>query len=166
MVRAIRTAKAVADGLHASIQLNAELHEVGGIYLDDETSGTRQGRTGKTRDEFSSLFPGLDLPDWVRPEGWWNRPYETWEQGIERGRRAAEEVIARCEEEKTAIMVVSHNAFFQCFLRGLVKGDWPRDCWFLMQNSAISRFSLPQAGRVDVRYLNWTAHLPASLLTM
>ena len=166
MVRAIRTARAVADGLHTGIQLMADLHEVGGIYLDDETTGARVGRTGKTRDELNTLFPDLDLPDWVRPEGWWNRAYETWDEGLERGRQAAREVLARWAEEQTALVLVSHNAFFQCFLRGLVMAQWPRECWFLMQNTAISRFSLPLKGRVDVRYINWTAHLPASLLTM
>ncbi len=166
MIRAIRTAQSISEAVQIPIQLHPEIYEVGGIYLEDAETGAKVGHTGLKSGDARAIFPSLQLPDWVSSQGWWNRPHESWEEAVMRGNRVADQLRGEWFNFQSALVLVSHNAFFQCFLRGLLQQNWSREIWFQLNNASVSRCSIFENGRVDVTAINFISHLPISLRTL
>ncbi|MCA1553433.1 MAG: histidine phosphatase family protein, partial [Chloroflexi bacterium] len=87
MIRAMHTAALVARACGLPLHALADLHEAGGIYREDETSGERAGRAGQSRSYFLEQFPDCELPECVGDDGWWNRPWESPELRLPRAQR-------------------------------------------------------------------------------
>ena len=169
MVRAVSTATPLAEAVRLPLHTWYDVHETGGIFLDDLTTGEPAGLPGKTRADFEARFPNLVLPAELDHTGWWNRPFETEEERPIRAQRFLTDLLTRHGNTDDRVAVVSHGGFFNRFLRALLKwspvnGEWPSGTWFDINNAAISRFDV-NGDSLRIVYLNRTDHLPGELIT-
>ena len=165
MVRAVATGSVIAQALDLPLVAWEDLHEVGGIYQEDGQTGERIGQPGKTRAYFETHYPRLvlDRPGLYKA-GWWNRPPEALEQASVRAQRFLRDLLERHGEKDDRVAVVSHGAFYNSVLRAILKMPGAGNCWFILNNIAISRFDFYQ-DRIELTYLNRLDHLPPDLIT-
>jgi 2,3-bisphosphoglycerate-dependent phosphoglycerate mutase len=155
MVRSVATACIVAQELGLRPIALEELHEGGGIYLDDPSTGQKIGRPGKGREYFQSHYPRLVLPDGLGDEGWWNRPFEEYEEMFPRAERFLAGLLARHGAADDHVAVISHAGFYDVLVRTIFKVG-RQAAWFGLSNTAITRidyvreeFGLVYSNRVD-----------------
>jgi 2,3-bisphosphoglycerate-dependent phosphoglycerate mutase len=167
MQRAVETANIVAEALDLPLYAWEDLHESGGIYLDDETTGEPVGLPGMGRSHFQSHFPRLVLPDSVTDDGWWNRPYEALEQRPLRARRVLNDLLTRHGGTEDSVAIISHGGFYNRFLTALLNLQpylQENSYWFVLNNVAITRIDF---GPEEVRliYMNRLGFLPPDMIT-
>lgn len=163
MVRAVATATTVAHELGLRLNVWEDLHETGGIYLDDELTDTRIGQPGKNRAYFEKYFPDLHLPETLGAKGWWNRPFEERPMRPARAERLLSDLLARHGNTNDCVAVVSHGGLYNYFLRALFKAGCEH-CWFSLHNAAITRIDFDPEG-IDLVYMNRVDFLPFELVT-
>ena len=165
MIRALKTAGYVADALDMPITAWPEIHEGGGIYVDDE-AGVPQGLPGFPRSYFAQNYPKVALPEVVTEAGWWNRPFEPVEARVVRAQLVVKELVKRHGNTDDAVALVSHGEFFYNFIRALL--DIPdklgSEMWFVMNNCAMSRIDFNE-GFTAVVYVNRCEYLARDLIT-
>jgi 2,3-bisphosphoglycerate-dependent phosphoglycerate mutase len=164
MWRALATATYTADFLDMPIYGLEEIHEGGGIYLQDAASGELVGLPGKTAEELKKAFPRLQFPEEANPQGWWNRPFEKRELRFERAKRALRKLLDRHGNSTDRIALFSHGGFYNYFIAAMMQLDEIPGIWFDMNNCAISRFDLHDDGFVMV-YHNRVSHFCDELIT-
>jgi 2,3-bisphosphoglycerate-dependent phosphoglycerate mutase len=186
MVRAVATASCVAQALGLPLVAWPDLHEGGGIYLNDHLSGEPVGLPGKTRSYFEANYPALILPGWLDENGWWNRPFELPEQRPLRARRVLEELLSRHGEAAHRVAFFSHRGFYNHFMATLLAWasgagqaaaasvveqhdeETPANSqarlFFELNNTAITRIDFT-AGEVILVYQNRIDFLPGDLVT-
>ncbi len=187
MVRAVATASCVAERLGLPLVAWPDLHEGGGIYLNDRLTGEPCGLPGKPRSYFETHFPALILPEWLDETGWWNRPFEYPPQRPLRARRVLEELLRRHGETDHRLAFFSHRGFYNHFMAVLLAWangsasppavplvveqhdeDVPASSqarlFFEMNNTAITRIDFTP-GEVILIYQNRMEFLPGDLVT-
>jgi 2,3-bisphosphoglycerate-dependent phosphoglycerate mutase len=165
MVRAVATGCIISEVLGLPLVAWKDLHEVGGVYREDEQTGERTGLPGKTRAYFGAHYPRLALGDPGEFEaGWWNRPPETLEHASARAQRFLRDLMERHGKNDDRVTVVSHGAFYNTLLRAMLKMPDEGNCWFLLNNTGISRFDFHD-DHIGLAYLNRLDHLPPDLVT-
>lgn len=163
MVRAVATATFIARELGLPLRAWEELHETGGIYLDDEATDTRVGQPGKNRAYYEKHYPDLVLPDSLGAEGWWNRPFEERSERPARARRLVNELLARHGNTEDCVAVISHGGLYNYVLRAIFEIG-REDCWFDLHNVAITRIDFNPEG-IDLVYMNRVDFIPPELVT-
>jgi len=163
MIRAVATAVPLAQALKLPLQAWPDLHEIGGIYLDDE-HGKPAGLPGKDRDYFVRNFPELQIDEDFNSAGWWNRPHEMEEAAPERARRVLDTLFKQHGDTTDQVAVVSHGGFYNILLSELLGFERTPEMWWLMNNTAISRLDINH-GRIELVYHNRVEHLPDHLVT-
>lgn len=163
MVRAVATGAVVARALNLPLVAWEDLHETGGICLEDEPTGTRIGQPGKNRAYFEAHYPDLVLPATLGEAGWWNRPFEEREQRPARAERFLRELLARHGGKEDRVAVISHGGFYNVLLRTIFKIE-REDCWFGLNNAAITRIDFDVDG-VGLDYMNRLDFMPKDLVT-
>ena len=163
MLRAVATGTVVAKELHLPMMAWQDLHESGGLYLEDERSGERVGQCGNHRAYFEKHYPDLLLPDSCGELGWWNRPFEEHEQAMARGQRFVEELLARHGPTNDRVAVISHGDFYNCFLR-VVFQITGQNIWFDLNNAGITRIDF-EKDEARLVYANRVEFLPPELVT-
>lgn len=172
MVRSIQTASLIAQRMSLPLVALNNLHEGGGIFLQDKTSGENVGQPGNDRAYFAQNFPDLALPE-IDETGWWNRPFETREERVQRASMLLDEILARhdCSEDKIAL--VSHGGFYNYFLGAILKLPPPLQVgeenprartWLSLNNVAITRVDFIDH-EVRLVYHNRLDFLPPNLVT-
>lgn len=165
MVRAITTARPIARALGLPLLGWKDIHEGGGIFLDDPVSGQSVGHPGNSRAELSGRFPELVWPEDANPAGWWNRPFEEPAERLERARRVLAELLRRHGGTEDRVVFVSHGGFFYWFMHAALDLAPRRDLEFHIFNTSINCLEFDPAKGVAVRYLNRVDHLPAELIS-
>ena len=163
-MRSVQTGVAMAEALQIPLVGWPEIHETGGIYLEDPASGELKGLPGKTRSFFQENYPKLVLPESLTEEGWWNRPYESYEERQSRAKTVLQTLLARHGGTDDRVAIISHGGFYVQLMRQIfdMKGE---NIWFLLSNTGISRIDFETVGSADLIYHNRTDHLPDRLLT-
>jgi 2,3-bisphosphoglycerate-dependent phosphoglycerate mutase len=165
MVRAVKTGSIVAKRLHIPLQAWEELHERGGIYLEDQETRQILRQAGKTRDYFASHYPELVLPDKFPEAGWWNfRPHEPPEASIERARRFLAGLLDKHGDSSDRVAVVSHGGFYNDFLDTLLHHSGLNGAWFSMYNTAVTRIDFHD-DIVELVYQNRIDFMPKEWVT-
>jgi 2,3-bisphosphoglycerate-dependent phosphoglycerate mutase len=167
MVRTLDTAQPISEALDLPIFVWEEIHEQGGIWSQDETSGQPLGRAGRKRAEFASRFPACQLPDYFDDNGWWNRPVEDHETTLDRARRFVTQLKERHGDTDHSVAIVSHGAFYNYLLGVLlnIPINYPESStWFVLHNTAITRFDFLET-HMRIAYSNRVDFLPAHLIT-
>lgn len=173
MLRAVMTGHVVAERLGMPLVAWEELHEQGGIYLDDEPTGQRVGQPGKNRAYFAAHYPRLVLPESLGDEGWWRcRPYEEPAQARVRAAQFLRDLLARHGHSDDRVAVFSHGTFYNYLLAAILKLPPEFNGWFSINNAAITRidFHSPQQDEdqkdeIALVYLNRCEFLPRDLVT-
>ena len=164
MVRAVATGSIVAEALKLPLVAWPDVHESGGIYLDDEVTGEPIGLPGNSRSYFEANYPGLVLPDSLAEQGWWNRPHEPAEERPIRAQRFWHELCDRHGATNDRVAVFSHGGFYHHWLTALLGMPEREDLWFSMNNTAITR--IDQVDQyTNVIYTNRVDFLPRELVT-
>ncbi len=173
MVRSIQTGFVLAKTLELPIAALSDLHEGGGIFIKDEDSDAITPLPGNNLVYFRKNFPGLTLPEDINPEGWWNRPFESYLDRSKRADRLLELLLDRHFSHDHKIALISHAGFYNYFL-GAVLGccSEPYDgetlrlpkAWLTLNNTAITRIDWSDHGARLV-YHNRVDFLPTQLIT-
>lgn len=165
MWRSLHTARFIADALERPPEVWLDPHEHGGVYLDHGEPGGKVGYPGKTRGEILAEFPGCLLPEGITDEGWWRSGYEDWPACCARALRVAR-TLRRWAETDERITIVSHGGFINALLKALFNLLPSRELFFHHYNTGITRLDFYGDGRVGVRYLNRSDHLPPELISL
>lgn len=168
MLRAVQTATPIAKALKLPLVAWPDVHEHGGIYMDDDF-GVPQGQTGLTHSQCEVQFPHLILPEWLDETGWWqSRPYESDELYRERARRFVRELLEKHGNSHDLVAVVSHGAFFTQVMRTILgTTHYDGANWFAMNNCAISRIDLDPGDKqfLVMVYQNRAEFLPRECIS-
>lgn len=164
MLRAVMTSTIVARAIGLPLVVWKDVHESGGIYLDDEVTGLPVGLPGKNRSYFEKNFPALHLPDDLGEQGWWSRPFEGVEERTPRTKRFLEDLLKRHGGTHHRVGVISHGAFYNRFLRELLHMSTHEGLWFMMNNTAITRIHFNE-DQIGLIYTNRADFLPSELIT-
>ncbi|MFN2134928.1 MAG: histidine phosphatase family protein [Candidatus Promineifilaceae bacterium] len=171
MQRSVRTGLAVSRALDLPLVAWIDIHERGGLYLDDEESGELHGQEGPGRAFFAKTYPELLLPEALSEEGWWRRPYEERDMALGRAAQVVDRLLAQHGEGDDNVALITHGGFIQSLLQTLF-GIFPagspiaaaRDVWFKASNGSITCLDItPDLLRLT--YLNYIDYMPAELLT-
>ena len=164
MVRSVATATYVSRAIGLELAAWPEIHECGGIYMDSDEEEERVGMPGKTRAYFAEHYRDLILPETVTDHGWWNRPFESYESRPIRAQKVLETLLERHGNTNDRVAIVSHGGFYMELMRVMFRiGE--QKSWFMMYNTAISRFDFHDNGEITLAYHNRTDHLPDHLIT-
>ena len=163
MHRALQTAQPIAAALGLQPEVWVDIHEQGGIYLD-ETNG-RRGYPGLTRSEISTQFGGYVLPEDVTDNGWWNRDYETPSVFEARALRVAARLREWAQTHaQERVGMVSHGEFIDALIKALLNQLPGYGVYYHHYNTAITRIDF-RDGDTVLLYVNRVAHLPTTLIT-
>ncbi len=164
MVRSLATGATIAQALGLPLVAWDDIHERGGIWLEDQQSGERVGQPGKNRAFFEARYPDLILPPSLGDAGWWDRPYETPEQWSTRAQRFLCELLERHGGTEDRVAVISHAGFYNELMTRLLALTSQNGYWFALNNAAITRIDF-HADSTGVVYSNRVGFLPAEYVT-
>jgi 2,3-bisphosphoglycerate-dependent phosphoglycerate mutase len=179
MVRAVISGTVIAEALGLPLLGWVDIHEAGGIYELNEETDERIGLPGNNRAFFKTHYPLLKIPGSVGEEGWWNRPFEEYEQVHYRARRVLTELINKHSNMDDKVAIISHGGFYNIFINQLLNCPQPdnaeehlRGCdqwslnkhWFILNNVAITRIDFIQ-DEINVVYMNRVDFIPQHLIT-
>ena len=164
MLRALETAQPIADALGLAPEIWLDVHEEGGIWLDQGDGRGAMGHAGLTREQIETRFPGFQVPDAITEAGWWNRPFECRDDLVSRAARVAEDVRRHIAGWESRVAIVSHGTFISLLIQHLLLGRYLPDVRFSNHNTGISRVDF-DGDSVMLRYLNRIDHLPVDLVT-
>ena len=167
MVRAAHTASEIAQRNNLELELWADWHESGGIWLHN-AEGERIGQPGKTRASLEQRFPGVRIPASLKPNGWWSRPSEPDDNLRPRAERVWQELLERHGGTNDRVAVVSHGHFYVHVMAQIFDLEVGRSkVWLQKHNTAITRIDhLENEFESTVLvYQNQVSHLPADLIS-
>jgi 2,3-bisphosphoglycerate-dependent phosphoglycerate mutase len=164
MIRAISTAMYIAQALDLQPTVWRDVHEVGGIFLEDLESGEAVGLPGRSRAYFRERYPELILSDELGTDGWWDRPFEGRVERRGRAERVLQQLVERHGGTDNRIALVSHAGFYNYLMGAVLRLPQRDDAFFVMDNAAITRLQFEE-DRTLVVYTNRTEFLPDGLIT-
>jgi 2,3-bisphosphoglycerate-dependent phosphoglycerate mutase len=166
MVRAVHTGQFISKTLGLPLNGWTDIHEGGGIFLEDPASRERIGLPGNSRALLTARFPELVWPADAQPEGWWNRPFEPNAVRSARARRVLAQLLAHHGGTDDRVALVAHGGFFYRFMcAALGMPTDPENINFHVYNTAITCLEFTPNGVTSLRYLNRVDHLPGELIT-
>ncbi len=172
MHRALQTAQPIGKALGIAPQIWVDIHEQGGIYVDDPLTGRTIGHPGLTSAEVKALFEDYILPDDLTDKGWWNRDFETYSVSQGRAIRVADQLRKWAEPNGTPldysnerIGIVSHGTFLDALLKALFNQLPGRHVFYHHYNTAITHIEFRTDGTLEVNFMNRTDHLPMNMIS-
>ena len=164
MMRAVQTAAPLAAALDLPLHGRADLFEVGGPF-DIDAAGRRVPYAGASADELRAASDRLVLPEYATASGWWSGPVENEPDGpTARARSLVTDIRARHADDST-VAFVSHGYFSQFLFRELMGID-QMPGWVEIQNTSLSMYEdSHEFHSCRALHINWTPHLPESLVT-
>jgi 2,3-bisphosphoglycerate-dependent phosphoglycerate mutase len=139
MVRAINTGQEISQAVGLPLIGWKDLHEQGGVFFEKIENRERIGLPGKHKEDLLSLFPELKFFEEPDPNGWWNRPHETTEEARQRGKNVLAQLLERHGGTEDRVVLVSHGAFYACFMSAVLNLQEPDNYWFVLNNTGITR---------------------------
>jgi broad specificity phosphatase PhoE len=164
MYRALETTQPVAEALNLQPEVWLELHEEGGVYLEED--GICRGKPGQTRSQIASAFPSYLLPPELSEDGWWNAAngHESRAAAFARAQRVAQALVQRADSDDV-IALITHGTFTDRLLKALLfKADDHR-FYYMHYNVGITRVEFVENGPILLRYLNRIDHLSSHLIS-
>lgn len=164
MIRAAKTAWVVAQKIKLPLRILINLHEGGGIFLD-ENNKAQDLLPGQSKTYFLNHFPGIILDHGITEEGWWNRPFEPYEIRIPRAKNVVKFLIENHKNDDKVVLF-SHAGFFNYLLSALLGYEEFENVRFNINNSSISRIDIdPDRLVTKIIYINMVNFLPYDLIT-
>lgn len=166
MLRALQTTEPLARTTGLRPEVWVDIHEHGGIFVGNPRTGEELApRPGLTRRQIAEQFSAFALPDEITDEGWWNREYEDMPACFARATRVARILRRRAADGQEAgideaIAMVSHGTFIDSLIKAFFNQIPDPRLLYQHYNTAITRIDFMDEGRLLLRYLNRTQHLP------
>lgn len=172
MERSVQTGAVIAERLGLPLVALTDLHELGGIYLEELREGElhEQILHGHTAEYFRTHYPMLQFDDFPE-EGWWlggKEPRELW---LPRAERLLNWLLERHGQTDDHVALVTHAGIFSRIARRMLNCSFSSmeegalfHSEILFNNCAISRFDLID-GRLFFVYHNRAEFLPNRLIT-
>jgi len=164
MLRALQTARYLQQALGVTPEVWVDIHEHGGIYLDNWEQGSRFGCPGMTRSQILEQFPDYRLPAEITEQGWWQGGFEELWACQARAIKVAN-ALRQPVTGDVCLIVMSHATFLSCLLKALYNLLPGEQMWFSHRNTGISHLHVDGECRLSTRYLNQIGHLPPGLVT-
>lgn len=167
MYRALQTTAPTAAALGLKPEIWVEVHEHGGVYLEEQ--GKITGYPGRSRTQIAGEFPAYIIPAGVTDAGWWDPKVGL--EGISacygRAIKIAGELRRRAlddQEKRERIAMISHGTFIDALIKALFNQLPTRNMYYLHYNTAITRLDFDKE-RIIVRYINRVDHLSPDLIS-
>jgi 2,3-bisphosphoglycerate-dependent phosphoglycerate mutase len=164
MERAIQSGMIIANRLSLPIYAHLDIHENGGLYLEDHATQEKTGTSGRSVIDLKKIYPSLTLPQGINPSGWWNRPFEERETRRIRAKKALNDLKIQFGNTNTTVIFISHGGFYNYFLRAIFELRDDTEIWFDLFNAAISLIEFSD-NSVNLVYCNRFDFLPRKLTT-
>jgi broad specificity phosphatase PhoE len=174
MLRALQTARPTVAALDLSPRLWVAIHEDGGMFTGDpRVPDTVRSHPGMTRADFLRDHPEFELVDEITDDGWWTAGWEDLAACQARAIRVAADLNHRAQEEharagephESVVALVSHGIFLDALIKALFGHLPDRRHHYHLNNTALTLLDFTPSGRILLRYLNRTEHLPPDLIT-
>ena len=171
MSRSIETGLYIAEILGLPLTAREDIHERGGIYLEDSQTNENNGLAGPNREYFQLHYPAVTLPDTLGAEGWWNRPYEDRNAALSRAKSFLGWLLAAHDGTDDRVAIIIHGGFIQSLF--CVLFETPRlgtnlginrDIWIKANNGSVTRLDFFDEV-VRLAYQNQINYLPDHLVT-
>ena len=163
MYRALQTAKPIGEALNTAPRVWIDIHEQGGVYLDNN-NGEPRGLPGKTKTEILDEFPHYILPEGFTDNGWWHGDREDTASSHARAIRVALELkIKAAGREK--IVILSHGGFISILIKALFNSLPDGNVHYHHMNTAVTQITLTEDSHTHIRYMNRIDHLSGNLIT-
>lgn len=162
MLRSLQTASAISHAICLAPEVWLDIHETGGIFLDELQD---LGLPGMTRNEVMEQFPACLLPPEMNNAGWWNRPKETEKEWEQRANRVAVEIRQQYGETAERIALITHGGFAASLIQSLFQNHGTQKIAYPHLNTGISRVDFSSQDDLTLRYFNRVEHLPLELVT-
>ena len=153
--RALQTAAILHSKLNLTPYVHPNFSEVGFCW----------GEPNATLEELQSSYPCAVMDASISNNGWAPAACETEDEAYERAGKVVRFLSARHPDPNARVLVVSHGRFGSILIGSLVGGVRP--CGYsryAQNNGGISLVEIAN-GRIQLRFLNATAHLSRELLT-
>ncbi len=165
-LRALETARPIADLTQKQVFIHAEIFEQGGCYSGHEGVG-RRGEPGMGASQLREKYPGWHVDASISDAGWWGRDYESEEQAELRAERVARWMAEEVVPQNGLSVFVMHADFKQMLIEALLR-ESPEDLARLSEplyNVGISHFERSGKGWT-VRRLNCVQHLGHEMISL
>ena len=163
MYRSLLTTQPIAAALDLRPALWLDLHEMGGMFLEQNGQGCGFG--GMTRSSIAREFPDYQLPEALTERGWYDASMgrETDTHSLFRAIKVARE-LHELRDTDEVIALVSHGGYLDKLLKAIFDQlpSRPHTMHYYHDNTAITRINYFRSGPV-LHYLNRVDHLPADL---
>lgn len=170
MIRAVKTGWAVASLFNLPLQLWIDIHETGGIFLDNKDEDPII-LPGKNSNYFTKTFPGILLDEGITYQGWWNKPIETREERPTRAKRVWDRILSTHMPDDS-IALFSHGGFYNHLLTAVLglyplETDYVKEKFFFeLNNTGITRIDVDfEKEKVRILYNNKVDFLSNDLIT-
>jgi 2,3-bisphosphoglycerate-dependent phosphoglycerate mutase len=165
MTRAVQTAAPVAAALGLPLIGRTDMFEVGGPFELDIKTLERSPYPGASVDDLRAISDRLVLPDGATAKGWWRGPVENETNGPTKRARSLVSDIRAKHHDNTTVAFVSHGYFSQFLFREFMSID-QMPGWVEIHNTSLSLYEdSPEFQSCRALRINWTPHLPESLVT-
>ncbi len=164
MWRALQTAGPVGRALGIAPEVWIDIHEHGGVYLDQGEDGGIRGCPGKTRTEMLTEFPDFVLPDAITVQGWWHQGREERASCLARAIRTVGKLREWASSDER-IAIITHGGFIDALMKALFSQLPDSRVYYHHLNVAISRVDIRSTGYLDLRYYNRVDHIPRELVS-
>ena len=173
MIRALNTAKPIAESTGLAPEVWTDIFEIGGLFTSD-ADGNVRNYPGLNRQDFAERYPSYQLPDSVSDAGWWdvNHGHEKPDQFLGRAIRVALR-LQKFAASDERIAVVAHAAFLDSVMKALLKQlpTHPDALFYNHYNTGITRIDFAESQyssspeHMRIHYMNRVDHLPPELRT-
>ena len=165
MTRAVQSAAPIAAALGLPLIGRTDMFEVGGPFELDVATGERFPYAGASAHELRTISDRIVLPDGATDKGWWSGPVENDTDGPTRRAHHLVADIRAKHHDNTTVAFVSHGYFSQ-FLFCEFLGIEQMPGWIEIHNTSLTMYEdAPEFQSYRALRINWTPHLPDSLVT-
>ncbi len=164
MLRSLQTAQPLKEALGLTPKVWVDIHERGGMFLDQGNDLGSVGYPGMTRSEILAGYPDYRLAPEITEDGWWNRGREDDATAGGRAIRVAEDLVAMSDTEDR-VAIISHGAFINILFKALLDQLPGNHIYYRHSNTGISRISIQKGRTTEVLSLNRLDHLPSDMVS-
>jgi len=164
MIRSIQTGLILSKALKLPLLADLEIHENGGIYLENETTGELVGLPGKTRSFFEQHFPSLVLPPEMPNGGWWERPFEERTARYPRAQKVLKKMLEKHAAVNDTVILVGHAGFYNTLLKTILQMPQDISVMFKLLNAAVTFVQFDE-DYLKIHYMNRNDFLPKNLVS-
>ena len=167
-LRSLETTRPLAERKQLSVSVRSDLFELGGCYSGHEV-GQQRGEPGMGRSQLSLAYPAWEIDELISDGGWWNRDYETWEQGKTRAVAVERWLAGELARLPGTHLLVIHADFKRLLLTTMLD-----DSTLAQHNIDLAQVPLVNTGVTTLSYdkngwnlheFNSTQHLPSHWVT-